>query len=46
MRVIVAYENRIIMARTLEQALQGIFQAELAPPATIIRPLEDEIPAG
>ena len=45
-RVIVAYENRIIMARTLEQALQGIFQAELAPPATIIRPLEDEIPAG
>jgi uncharacterized membrane protein (UPF0182 family) len=45
-RVVVAYENRIIMAPTLEQALQGIFQPELAPPATIIRPLEDEIPPG
>jgi uncharacterized protein len=41
-RVVVAYENRIIMARTLEQALQGIFQPELAPPAPIIRPLEEE----
>jgi uncharacterized membrane protein (UPF0182 family) len=45
-RVVVAYENRIIMAPTLEQALQGIFQPELAPPATIIRPIEDEIPPG
>lgn len=45
-RVVVAYENRIIMAPTLEQSLQGIFQPELAPPATIIRPLEDEIPPG
>ena len=34
------------MAPTLEQALQGIFQPEIAPPATIIRPLEDEIPPG
>ncbi|TAF08299.1 MAG: UPF0182 family protein [Nostocales cyanobacterium] len=41
-RVVVAYENRIVMAQTLEQALQGIFQPEetLAPP--IIRPLEEE----
>ncbi len=31
-RVIVAYENRIVMAETLEQALQAIFQQEL--PAT------------
>jgi uncharacterized membrane protein (UPF0182 family) len=38
-RVVVAYENRIIMAPTLEQALQGIFQPEIAPPTTIIRPL-------
>ena len=45
-RVVVAYENRIIMAPTLEQALQGIFQPEIAPPTTIIRPLEDEIPPG
>jgi uncharacterized membrane protein (UPF0182 family) len=45
-RVVVAYENRIIMAQTLEQALQGIFQPELAPASPIIRPLEDEIPAG
>ena len=41
-RVVVAYENRIIMARTLEQALQGIFQPELAPLPPIIRPLEEE----
>jgi hypothetical protein len=34
------------MAQTLEQALQGIFQPELAPASPIIRPLEDEIPAG
>jgi uncharacterized membrane protein (UPF0182 family) len=45
-RVVVAYENRIIMAQTLEQALQEIFQPELAPASPIIRPLEDEIPAG
>jgi uncharacterized protein len=38
-RVIVAYENRIVMAQTLEQALQAIFQAQ-ATPKPIIRPLE------
>jgi len=38
-RVIVAYENRIVMTQTLEQALQSIFQP--TPPKTpaIIRPL-------
>jgi uncharacterized protein len=42
-RVIVAYENRIIMAQTLEQALQGIFQSELSPAPAIIRPVEEEV---
>ncbi len=37
-RVIVAYENRIVMAETLEQALQAIFQPELpATPAIVAR---------
>ncbi|MBW4647270.1 MAG: UPF0182 family protein [Kastovskya adunca ATA6-11-RM4] len=44
-RVIVIYENRIIMAETLEAALNGIFQPEDATPPAIIRPLE-AIPAG
>ncbi|MTJ14057.1 UPF0182 family protein [Anabaena sp. UHCC 0187] len=43
-RVVVAYENRIIMAHTLEQALQGIFQPQLVPPPVIIRPVEEEVP--
>ncbi|MTJ11005.1 UPF0182 family protein [Anabaena sp. UHCC 0204] len=44
-RVVVAYENRIVMAQTLEQALQGIFQPQLTPPPPpIIRPVEEEIP--
>ena len=45
-RVIVAYENRIIMAQTLEQALSGIFQPELPPPPPIIRPVKSEITPG
>ncbi|QLE59408.1 UPF0182 family protein [Nostoc sp. TCL26-01] len=40
-RVVVAYENRIVMAQTLEQALQGIFQPALTPAPTIIRPVEE-----
>ncbi len=44
-RVVVAYENRIIMAQTLAQAFQGIFQPELAPPA-IIRPVEEKVPTS
>lgn len=39
-RVIVAYENRIVMAETLQQALDAIFQPSNAPPV-IVRPVED-----
>ncbi|HEY9859475.1 MAG TPA: UPF0182 family protein [Candidatus Obscuribacterales bacterium] len=39
-RVIVAYENRIVMAETLDQALQAVFQAE-APTAPVVRPFEE-----
>lgn len=39
-RVIVAYENRIVMAETLEQALQAIFQPEDTTAPAIIRPVE------
>ncbi|WP_413171125.1 UPF0182 family protein [Anabaena azotica] len=46
-RVVVAYENRIVMAQTLEQALQAIFQPEETPAPAIIRPVEEEgIPPG
>lgn len=40
-RVVVAYENRIVMAETLDAALQAIFQkaGTAAPP--IVRPLEE-----
>jgi uncharacterized membrane protein (UPF0182 family) len=41
-RVVVAYENRIIMAQTLEQALEGIFKPEVTPAPAIIRPVEEE----
>jgi uncharacterized protein len=40
-RVIVAYENRIVMAETLELALNAIFQGEEQPSDPIIRPVED-----
>jgi len=40
-RVVVAYENRIVMAQTLEQALQAIFQPEVTPAPAIIRPFEE-----
>jgi len=43
-RVIVAYENRIVMAETLDQALRGIFQDSESSPA-IIRPLAPGVPA-
>ncbi|MEH2196618.1 MAG: UPF0182 family protein [Nostoc sp.] len=45
-RVVVAYENRIVMAQTLEQALQGIFKPEVTPAPTIIRPFEEAAPRG
>ena len=38
-RVIVAYENRIAMAETLEQALRAVFQPKNRPPA-IVRPVQ------
>jgi hypothetical protein len=40
-RVIVAYENRIVMAETLEQALQVIFQPQKPPAPAIIRSVEE-----
>ncbi len=40
-RVIVAYENRIIMSPTLEEALQAIFRPQVTPDATIIRPVDE-----
>lgn len=43
-RVIVAYENRIVMTQTLEQALQAIFQPEVTPAPAIIRPFEEVTP--
>ena len=39
-RVIVAYENRIVMAETLEQALQAIFQPKDTTTPAIVRPVE------
>ncbi|MBD2336801.1 UPF0182 family protein [Calothrix sp. FACHB-156] len=45
-RVVVAYENRIVMAQTLEQALKAIFQPQVTPPPAIIRPVEEASPSG
>jgi uncharacterized protein len=39
-RVIIAYENRIVMAETLDQALSAIFQPAQPTTPAIIRPLE------
>jgi uncharacterized membrane protein (UPF0182 family) len=38
-RVIVAYENRIVMAETLEQALQAIFGPNKPAAPPIVRPV-------
>lgn len=43
-RVIVAYENRIVMSPTLEEALQAIFKPQVTPEQTIIRPVEEPVP--
>jgi uncharacterized membrane protein (UPF0182 family) len=40
-RVIVVYENRIVMAETLDQALQAIFQANRQKTPAIVRPVEE-----
>jgi hypothetical protein len=45
-RVVVAYENRIVMTQTLQQSLQAIFQPETTPAPAIIRPLEEPAPSG
>ncbi|MBG1269680.1 UPF0182 family protein [Nostoc sp. WHI] len=45
-RVVVAYENRIVMAQTLQQALQAIFKPEVTPAPAIIRPVEEAPPSG
>lgn len=39
-RVIVVYENRIVMAETLNRALEAIFQTDRSPNSTIIRELD------
>src|SRR5919199_2212612 len=41
-RVIVAYQNRIVMAQTLEKALQAIFQPEQQSTPPIVRPVEEK----
>jgi len=38
--VVVAYENRIVMADTLEEALRAIFQAPTTTSPAIVRPVE------
>ncbi len=40
-RVIVVYENQIIMANTLEKALNSIFEPQNNQESTIIRPLQE-----
>ena len=42
-RVIVIYENQIVMAETLDEGIQAIFQPQ-DNPETIIRPVEDVTP--
>ena len=39
-RVIVVYENKIVMAETLDEAISAIFQPEAIDDSTIIRPVE------
>jgi uncharacterized protein len=43
-RVIVAYQDRIVMAETLEQALKAIFQPTTSPAPAIVRPFEEPTP--
>jgi hypothetical protein len=43
-RVVVAYENRIVMAETLDQALQAIFRPKTTPEPAIVRPVETPAP--
>lgn len=41
-RVIVVYENKIVMAKTLEQGLAGIFQTQGQDAEAIVRPVDTE----
>ena len=40
-RVIVVYENRIVMAETLDKALQAVFEPENSITPAIVRPVEE-----
>jgi uncharacterized membrane protein (UPF0182 family) len=44
-RVIVAYENRIVMAENLDLALKALFQPKSTNKPAIIRPVEGTAPA-
>ncbi len=44
-RVIVAYENRIVMAETLDLALKALFQPKATNKPAIVRPVEGATPA-
>ncbi|MEG3848988.1 UPF0182 family protein [Microcoleus sp. herbarium19] len=44
-RVIVAYENRIVMAETLDGALKALFQPKATTKPVILRPVEGATPA-
>ena len=44
-RVIVVYENQIVMAESLEEALKAVFDPKSSSSTTIIRPVEQpELP--
>ena len=45
-RVIVVFEDRIVMAENLEQSLDGIFRSGTATESTIVRPLEEFTPGS
>ena len=44
-RVIVAYENRIVMAENLEEGLKALFQPQATNKPAILRPVEGTAPA-
>lgn len=44
-RVIVAYENRIVMAETLDEALKAIFLRKATSKPAIVRPVKGTTPA-
>lgn len=44
-RVIVAYENRIVMAETLDEALKAVFLSKPVSKPAIVRPVQETSPA-